>query len=280
LLFRSSIAPAIQIPKDPSPGRGVTRRRLLATGGAAGAAAALGFRPWGPPAAAAATTPGDTPRYLLRSSYLNLSTPDFGTSRLGTAAGLKLEAVSDLNAMGADKKLAGSEDAFALAFSSDTPVESGTRSFAHPDLGVFELFLSPIEGHGLYEVVVNRSVGVPKRVPKPPPTRSADEKKPKTPPHAARAAHVKRLSARQQTKSVVVEIGLNPDSHVKSAAIWVTRNGLVVATATERHVNGRKRVAVRIPLHKRLRGGRYELTVGTKDRRGHMEYKRVRIGLQ
>jgi hypothetical protein len=37
---------------------------------------------------------------------------------------------------------------------------------------------------------------------------------------------------------------------------------------------------VRLPRHKRLRGGRYGLTVGTKDRHGHTEYKQVKIALQ
>jgi hypothetical protein len=200
----------------------------------------------------------------------------FGTSRLGQTANLKLEAMYDL---GTDKALAGSEDAFALAFSSDALLESGTRSFSHPDLGVFDMFVSPIEGHGLYEAVVNRSVGAPKHVPKPPrPNPPAGDKKPPTP-RPARAAHVRRLSAHRQAKSVVVEIGLNPDTHVKSAQVWLAHGGLVVAAVSLHHVTGQK-VAVRIPMHKRPRGGRYELTVGTKDRAGHMEFKRVRIALQ
>jgi hypothetical protein len=78
---------------------------------------------------------------------------------------------------------------------------------------------------------------------------------------------------------VVVEIGLNPDTHVRSAQVWLTHGGLVVAAVSVHHVKGQK-VAVRIPMHKRPRGGRYELTVGTKDRAGHTEYKRVRIALQ
>jgi hypothetical protein len=250
---------------------------LLATGGAAGAAALVGFRPWDPSAAAAATGQGDTPAYLLRSSYLTPSTPVFGTSSLGQTATLKLEAMYDL---GTDKALAGSEDAFALAFSSDTPLESGTRSFSHPDLGVFELFVSPIEGHGLNEVVVNRSVGAPKHAPRPPSQRPpAGETKPPPTPRPAHAAHVRRLSAHRQARDVVVEIGLNPDTHVKTALVWLSHGGMVVAAGSVHHVKA-QRVAVRLPMHKRPRGGRYELTVGTKDRAGHMEYKRVKIALQ
>jgi hypothetical protein len=67
---------------------------------------------------------------------------------------------------------------------------------------------------------------------------------------------------------------------VKSATLWFTRAGMVVAATDVRHVRGRARLNVQLPTGKRLRGGRYELTVGTKDRRGHTEYRRVKIALQ
>src|SRR4051794_21939544 len=102
--------------RSPSHGRGLTRRSLLATGGLAGAAMAVGIRPWSPATAQAAA---DTPSYLIRSSYQPLSTKSFSTSLRGVTADLTLLSVDDLPAAAAaDKSLAGSEDAFSLAFDS------------------------------------------------------------------------------------------------------------------------------------------------------------------
>src|SRR4051812_14047269 len=260
LLFRSAAASAASLQPDASPDRGITRRRLLATGGAAGAAAVVGLRPWDPAAAKAADA--DTPAYLRRSSYLRLSSPDFGSSRLGQGAGLKLVSVSDLS----DPKLANSEDAFALTFTSDTAFEAGTRRFAHPDLGVFELFIAPVEGHGSYEAIVNRSVGVPKRAPHPANT-PPDQKKPPPPKHV-RAAAVRNARLRRVGKRLVAQVALDPEAHVKSVTVWLPRAGGVVAANDVRHAPGRARLSVQLPTGKRLRGGRYELTVGTKDRHG------------
>jgi hypothetical protein len=249
---------------------------LLAGGGAAGAAMLIGIRPWSATPASAA---GGVPDYLGRSSYLTLSTPSFGSSLNGSTSDLTLEAVTDL-----DARLAGSEDAFSLLFAAGKPVEAGTRSFSHPDLGVFEFFIAPVEGNGKYEVVVNRSVAAPKHVPKPQPSTAsrpaasppAQEKKPG---HHTKRPHVRRVSARRLAHRVVCEIALNADTTLKSATVWLSRGGLVVATTTVRHVHG-SRVAVNLPLEHRARGGRYEVTVATKDRHGHTEYKRANIVLQ
>jgi hypothetical protein len=248
----------------------MTRRRLLATGGAAGAAAVVGFRPWDPSAAKAADA--YTPAYLRRSSYLALSKPDFGSSRLGQGADLKLVSVADLS----DPKLVNSEDAFALTFRSDTPFESGTRSLAHPDLGVFELFIAPVDGDGSYEAIVNRSVGVPKR---PPQAVHTIDKPPPSPKHV-QAAAVRSARVRRVGKGLVAQVALDPSAHVKSVTAWFMRAGIVVAANDIRHVRGRDRLSVELPTHGRLRGGHYELTLGTKDRHGHTEYKRVKIALQ
>jgi hypothetical protein len=259
---------------------GITRRRLLATGGAAGAAAVVGFRPWDPASAHAATA-SDSPAYLRRASYQALSTPDFNTSRLGQSAGVKLMSVADLGAADVDKKLVNNDDAFSLAFTSDTPFEAGTRTFAHPDLGVFDLFVAPVEGRGGYEVIVNRSVGLPKRPPQPAPAApsAASPPKPAQPKHV-HAAHVRSARVRRVGRDLVAQIELNPDAHVKSAALWLTHGGNVVAAASVKHVHSHPRLSVRLPLSKRPRGGRYELIVGTKGRHGPTEYKQLKIALQ
>jgi hypothetical protein len=254
--------------------RGVTRRRLLAGGTAAGAALAFGVMPRSASAATDAV-----PDYLGRSSYLNLQTQRFASSYLGNATDLTLEAVRDL-----DSALAGSEDAFSLLFSASSPIEAGIRTFSHPDLGVFDFYIGPTERGGKYEVVVNRSVAAPKHVPKrkqsqpaQQPTWGQDPKKPVTAP--VHSKHVRRLAARRLAHGVVCDITLAPDTKLKSATVWLTRAGLPVATASVHHVHG-KRIAAHMPTRRRLRGGHYLLTVATRDRHGHTEYALQKIVLQ
>jgi hypothetical protein len=257
------------------PGRGVTRRRLIATGGLAGAAAVAGLKPWAAEAAPAALT-SDTPAHLLRSSYTSLSTPKFTSSYLGQTGDLTLKAVANLPG------LPGSEDAFALEFSSGAPRPAGIHTFSHPDLGLFQLFIAPVERQGGYEVVVNRSVGAPKHVPKPPRKNPGPVAPPKHPPKPgphARKPHVRRVSARRLARGVVAEIAFNSNVNLRSTTVWLSRKGVVVAAVSVRHVRG-KRKAVKLPMRRRPRGGRYELVVATEDRRGRLEYKLARIALQ
>jgi hypothetical protein len=268
-----------------TPGRGVTRRSLLATGGLAGAAVAAGIRPWSPAQAQAATS-ADTPSYLLRSPYQSLSTQSFGASLRGQTSDLTLLAVEDLPAASAaDKSLAGSEDAFSLSFSSSTPLPPEIHTLSHPDLGVFDLFIAPIERQGSYEIVVNRSVNAPKHYPQPPRSSSGPATPPKPgakpPPGAPKLPKplVRRLAARRVGHAVVAEITFERRADLKWAAVWLSRRGVVVSTATAKHVRGRH-ASLRIPFDKRPRGGRYELTVGTTDRHGNEEYKTARIALQ
>jgi hypothetical protein len=232
------------------------------------------------PRAAAQTTPDGTPAYLLRSSYSNLSTPTFTTS-FGT---LQLQSVADLTIAATDKSFVNSEDAFALEFSSDSPLASGIQTLSHPDLGVFDLGLNPVAG--AYEAVINRSVNAPKHGPPLPPpavkptSHTGAAASPKQPTaHHARPPHVKRLSARRLGRSAVAEIAFSNGADVKSVVVWLSRNGLVVATGEQGHLHA-SRLAVRLPTLKRPPGGHYDLTVQTKDRHGRTEFKRVKIALQ
>jgi hypothetical protein len=263
----------------------VTRRSLLATGGIAGAAAVAGIRPWAPAPAQAATA-ADTPSYLLRSSYQSLSTQSFGASLRGQSSDLTLQAVEDLPAAAAaDKALAGSEDAFALSFSSSSQLEAEIHTFSHPDLGVFDLFIAPVERQGAYEVVVNRSVNAPKHYPPAPRSSEGPVAPPKPdakpPPGAPKLPKplVRRIATRRVGRAVVADVTFEHRADLKWAVVWLSRRGVVVATAMEKHVHG-SHVSLRLPFHKRPRGGRYELTVGAKDRHGHDEYKTTRITLQ
>jgi hypothetical protein len=250
----------------------------------------LGLRVAAPDRASAAS---DVPDYLLRSSYLSLSTPSF------TAAGLplKLEGVGDLPRDGGRESLVGSEDAFALSFSSPQQVEQGLYTFSHRDLGEFDFFIAPVErGSSTYEVVVNRTVNAPKHYPKPARTTGsgdttapadggsapADPTAPKMQRPAPRThggAHVRRLSARRLAHAVVAEVVLLPNVNVKKASVWLLRGDRIVSATTVHHLHG-SRFALRLPMRHRPRGGRYSLIVATTDRHGRDEFKRASITLQ
>jgi hypothetical protein len=268
--------------RSASHGRGLTRRNLLATGGLAGAAMVVGIRPWSPATAQAAA---DTPSYLIRSSYQSLSTKSFGTSLRGATADLTLLSVDDLPAAAAaDKSLAGSEDAFSLAFDSSAPLSAEIHTFSHPDLGVFDLFIAPVENQGHYEVVVNRSVNAPKHYPKPPPGAAASPAPAPPKPDAPGVPKPKkplihRVRSRRAGNAVVADVTFEHKADLKWAVVWLSRRGVVVGTATVHHVHA-KHATLRISFRKRLRGGHYELTVGTMDRHKHDEYKQVQITLQ
>lgn len=280
--LRWTAAPvATDVPARVPPGAGLTRRRLLATGGAAGAAAVVGLQPWTPAQAAAAS---DVPGYLLRSSYLNLSDPLFNVNGLV----LKLDAVYDLPPTTNGPDLRGSEDAFSLSFSSPHTLAQGIYTFSNSELGVFDFFVAPVDRvAGGYEVLVNRSVNAPKHAPKPkqtsagPVPQSAGSQPTATPAgaHKVHGAHVRRISARRLSRAVVAEVVLEPHVTVNKASVWLTRGDRIVSATSLRHIHGH-RFAIRLPMSHRPRGGRYGLMIATTDRHGHVAYKRVLITLQ
>jgi hypothetical protein len=244
---------------------------------------AVGIRPWSPATAQAAA---DTPSYLIRSSYQSLSTKSFGTSLRGATADLTLLSVDDLPAAAAaDKSLAGSEDAFSLAFDSSAALSPEIHTFSHPDLGVFDLFIAPVENQGHYEVVVNRSVNAPKHYPPPPRSDNGPVAPPKPgappPPGVpqARKPLIHRVRGRRAGRTVIADVTFEHKADLRWAVVWLSRRGVVVGSATVKRVHG-TRTSLRIPFRKRLRGGHYELTVGTMDRHGHDEYKLVKLSLQ
>ena len=130
----------------------ITRRSLLRTGAAATAGMMLGVRPWAAAPAAAASG------HLVRSSYNSLAGQSFAVG----STGRQLQSISDVAGAARDASLAGSEDAFVLTFSGPLaqPLESGIHTLRHPELGTFELFLSPIARPSTeccYEAVIDRS---------------------------------------------------------------------------------------------------------------------------
>jgi hypothetical protein len=136
--------------------RRLTRRSLLRVGAAASAGTLVGIRPWATGPAAAAGGPA---LHLLRSSYTGLT----GQSFTLASGKLRLLSVSDVAGAAVHKSLAGSEDAFVLAFSRplDAMLEAGTCTLSHAELGAFELFVSPVgrpRRDRRYEAVIDRSV--------------------------------------------------------------------------------------------------------------------------
>jgi hypothetical protein len=132
----------------------LTRRSLLRTGAVATAAMMLGVRPWAAAPAAAASG-----RHLFRSSYTGLAARRFA---VGSAV-LQLQSISDVAGAALDPSLKDSDDAFVLTFSGslEEPLESATHTLRHPELGTFELFISPIMHPSTdcrYEAVIDRSV--------------------------------------------------------------------------------------------------------------------------
>jgi hypothetical protein len=135
----------------------VTRRRALQTGAAAGLVAMFARVPF----ARAAADDGDP--YLRRASYAGLVGQTFAVA----GASLVLREVGDL------EHLAGRDDAFRLEFAgAPGAVEAGTQQFSHSALGRFELFVAPVcevdGGVQRYEVVVDRSVPLPRNAPEAP----------------------------------------------------------------------------------------------------------------
>lgn len=135
----------------------ITRRSLLRGGAGIAAVTLVGLRPW-----SAATAAAATPGWLRRSAYAGLTGQEFSA---GTVP-LRLLSVADVGGAVRSRALAGSEDAFVLTFAGpvDAPLVSGVHALANATLGSFELFLSPVERPSAelhYEVVVDRSIGVP-----------------------------------------------------------------------------------------------------------------------
>lgn len=118
--------------QDESGAATLTRRALLASGGAVGIGLAV---PWAAHAYALGTR-----SHLRRSSYLPLIGERFQVS--GTHVKLRLARVEDLN-----RHQAGSENAFALSFTAPRGVpplaSSVPTNLHHPDLGRFKLLLTP-----------------------------------------------------------------------------------------------------------------------------------------
>jgi uncharacterized protein DUF6916 len=262
---------------------GLTRRSLLCAGATAGAAVALGVRPW----TAAAAGPG----YLTRSSYTGLEGTSFTVETGAKPVVLKLESVSDLAGAASGRALVGSEDAFALSFSGPiaAPLDSGIHTLHHPSIGSFELFSSPVdapEDDRHYEVVIDRSVGVPQShsdAPKAPETPRTETREPEPEPKPEvepkpEAALVRRASLRRAGRWARCEVVLARSVDAQRVRGRLLRKGKLVASASRAVAD--QRAVLRFESAQRLVAGTYTLAVTAFDADGKATSQRVRVTLR
>ncbi len=265
---------------------GLTRRSLLCVGASAGAAVALGVRPW----TASAAGPG----YLARSAYTGLEGTSFTVETGAKPVVLKLESVSDVAGAASRRALVGSDDAFSLKFSGplSAPLDSGIHTIHHPSIGSFELFSSPVdapEGDRNYEVVVDRSVGVAEapRAPKPPeePELEAEAREPEPQPKPESEpkpkpapALLRRASLKRAGRWARCELVLARSVDAERVRGRLVRKGKVVATAA-RAVTG-QRAVLRFESAEKLAAGTYTLILTAFDADGKKTSERRRLTLR
>jgi hypothetical protein len=267
----------------------LTRRSLLQAGATTGAGIVVGLRPWSAAPAAAAATPS----FLRRSSYTTLVRRDFAVAGAAAPVVLNLLGVADVAGARTTKRLAGSEDAFALSFSGPvaTPLESGTHTVRHPDLGTFRMFVTEVgrpAGNRRYEAVVDRSIGVaPSQVPTPPPHVAARTVAPAgalviAGRPAARKPRVatllKRVVLRRTGHAVRCELVLRPAAKATKVRAKLVRWGRPVAIA--RHEVHHGRAVLRFDAGARLPRGTYVLVLTATDARGVERRQRKRVTLR
>jgi hypothetical protein len=264
---------------------GLTRRALLCAGATAGAAVVLGVRPW----AASAAGGG----YLTRSAYAGLEGTEFTVETGARTVALRLESVSDLAGAASQPALVGSDDAFALMFSGplSTPLDSGIHTLHHPRLGTFELFSSPVDDPDRdqrYEVVVDRSVGVPGEPPEAPPKApEAEVPSPESPPARTEpepveprplARVVRRASLRRSGRWARCEVDLRRSAEAVRVRCRLLRKGKVLASATRRVTD--QHAVMRLEAVRPLAAGSYTLVVTAIDADGVATSERRRVTLR
>jgi hypothetical protein len=232
----------------------LTRRGLLASGGAAGAAA---FAALNPTVASAITAIGDDPSYLRRSGYARLVGQDFAAGSWGRSVTLTLAEVADLTGR------KGRDDAFSLVFTGPPGLQSGIQQLSHPTLGSFRLMIAPVDPVSRsqdYQAIVDRSRGLTRRrAPRPPRGRPAERPTGHRPPELVSHAQV-----RQGGHGVRAEVVLGKRVHPHRAHASLIRDGRVVAISGTRAVHDH-RVVLRM-TRDRLRRGDYELVVFAGER--------------
>lgn len=267
----------------------LTRRRLLARAGAAGAGAVwLGALGKGPLADIAGATVFDQDA-LRRSSYLQLSSPAFTALAEGTSHHLELIAVEDLPIAASVPALRDRDDAFSLRFRGEgrAAFAQGTHELRHPELGSFSLFLAPIEQLSEtqdYEAVVDRTIPVPSLGDDgaPEPVEPGDRGQP-----AGRgigsgrpAARLRHASLRRSSsgRTLVADLAITGGDAAEQIQATLLRRGRPVGRATARARRGR--ALLRFPTRAPRRDAAYVLQVVVVGADGQVTTarRRLRVG--
>jgi hypothetical protein len=265
-----------------------TRRQVLQTGAAGGAALWLVA---GPSIAQAVASAGSTqagPQWQLRrSTFAALTGAEFSVRDGGT---LRLRSVADLDHAAA-RGLTGSEDAFTVVFAGDAaaPLEQGIHVLSRSGLEPAPLFLVPVGARGtaqLYEAVVDRSVRLasvdppqPPKEPAPPAEAPASAVVPTAgavtstagaataPKPDPRYGFLKTAAVRRGRPGLRTQLRFAKKPRLRSVSVRVTRDGVTYARGSAT-VRGRRSALVGLRRLRRLPRGRYELVVAATDRRG------------
>jgi hypothetical protein len=252
----------------------ITRRRLVQAGAAGAATVWLGgLSRFVPDAGASPLTAS-----LKRSTYLGLADRGFKIAIDGSTVPLRLAGVEDLPVAASVPALQGSDAAFSVRFvgSGFSPFEGGTRTLSHPEIGTFQLFVSPVEARSAtqtYEAVVDRTIRIPgineEGAPEPvdPGKRGGGGASAK-PAVAAGAKIVKASLVRSRSgRKVVADVTLS--SSGKEVRALLLRRGKVVGKAAVK--GGRARVRLRFRLKSAARAdSKFELALTVVDKTGRV----------
>jgi hypothetical protein len=280
----------------------LTRRSLLQVGGMASAGAWVALHPGLARAADALSSTGGAPDYLVRSTYTGLSSATLTDVTGGGSTALLLTEVADVG----DPSLVGSNDAFRLELSSTAaPMAGGIRTLSHPDIGQFDVFISPVGMPGStmnYEVVVDRVVpasaspaptdAAPSSLPAPgdagpsaqPATAATGGATTAGRSGTGTAAHtvahesaVQRIDVRRHGRGVVVDVLLRAGLDIASVRVRLEHDGhrLVAAGAKPRHGQAR----VTLATHHRLAAGSYAAVVTADPAHGAPQIERFPVTL-
>jgi len=269
-------------PSHPTGASELTRRQVLQAGGAGATAAFLLLHL---PATAGAARGANN--HLLRSTWRDLETTNL---RSGSSV-LRLESVGDMSAAPNVASLRNSEDAFSLVFSGPRGLGHSAKPLrvTNGELGTFDLFVSPLDD-GKYEAVVNRVLSNRESRRTPPRRKrstgkagqdgSPDSSRPSadTEPLTERAIRKVRIGRKGSAAKVVIDLA--PSAGVNEVAVWLKRDGKVIAAGTKK-VRKKRRATLMLKKRRgRIRKGLYEVDVMALERDGEQTHRRVRKRLR